>query len=183
MAQTVRELFAADYRALYRDRDESPRRRRIAFLPRLLTNPSLHAVLLLRLANASPRFTWWFWRQVLVSKHAMDWTGPFEIGPGLRLPHPVGVVMGPGVRLGSEVMIAHNVSIGSDAYGRGPQIGDRVAIYPGAIIIGNVRIGEGSVVGAANFLTSDVPPNSMVKRGVVEPMRESSFSREVERTL
>ena len=94
MAQTVRELFAADYLALYRDRGESPRRRRIAFLPRLLTNPSLHAVLLLRLANASPRFTWWFWRQVLVSKHAMDWTGPFEIGPGLRLPHPVGVVMG-----------------------------------------------------------------------------------------
>jgi serine O-acetyltransferase len=182
MAPTVRELFAADYRALYRDRQESSRARRIAFLPRLLTNPSLHAVLLYRVANASPRVLWWFWRHVFVSKHGMDWTGPFEIGPGLRLPHPVGVVIGPGVRLGSEVMIAHNVSIGADAYGRGPQIGDRVAIYPGAIIIGDVRIGEGSVVGAGNFVTSDVPPNSIVKRGVVEPMRESSFSREVGRT-
>lgn len=182
MAPTFWELFTADYRALYRDRGDTPRKSRIALVPRLLTNPSLHAVLLYRIANASPRYLGWFWRQVLVSRHGMDWTGVIEIGPGLRLPHPIGILIGPGVRLGSDVLVSHNVSIGGDAYGRAPQIGDRVAIYPGTIIIGDVRIGEGSVVGAANFITSDVPPNSIVKRGVVEPMRESSFSREVDRS-
>ncbi|MDO9355638.1 MAG: serine acetyltransferase [Solirubrobacteraceae bacterium] len=179
MEPTLLDLFRADYAAFCRPKGESRRRRRLAFLPRLITNPSLQAVLILRLANRGPAALGWFWRHVLMAKHAMDFTGRYEIGPGLTLPHPVGILIGPKVRIGTDVEIAHNVSIGGDAHGRAPVIGDRVHIYPGAVIIGNLTIGEGSVVGALSFVTKDVPPNSVVKRGVVEPMRESSFSRAV----
>lgn len=151
------------------------------FWPRLLTNPSLQAVLLLRIANRTPRPLQWIVRQLLITKHGMDWTGRFEIGPGLVLPHPTGIMLGPGITIGAGVMLAHNVSIGADAYGRGPCIGDRVHVYPGAVIIGGVTVGEGTVIGANSFVAEDIPPRSVVKRGAVEPLRESSFSRAVQR--
>jgi serine O-acetyltransferase len=179
MASEVLRLFRSDYAAHCRAKNEPPRRSRALMIPRLLTNPSLQAVLMLRIGNRTPPPLRWVVRQIMIGRFAMDWTGPFEIGPGLTLPHPVGIMLGPGIRLGSNVMLTHNVSIGADAYGRGPDIGDGVHVYPGAVIIGRVTIGPRSVVGANNFVTEDVPPDSVVKRGVVEPMRESSFSRAV----
>ena len=39
---------------------------------------------------------------------------------------------------------------------------DNVIIYADSIILGNVRIGENSVVGAKTLVNIDVPPNSLV---------------------
>lgn len=170
-----------DYEAFCDEKNrESPRRRKLLFLPRVLTNPSLQAVLLLRIGNITPPPLRWIIRQILMVKHSMDWTGPFEIGPRFVLPHPVMVTLGPGVRIGADVHLMHNVSIGADAHGRGPVIGDRVHVYPGAVIIGDLTIGEESIVGANSFVGKDVPPRSVVKRDVVEPMRSSSsFARAI----
>jgi serine O-acetyltransferase len=91
-----------------------------------------------------------------------------EIGPGLRLPHPVGIVIGDSVKIGRNVALYQNVTIGlAEAVEDGsekayPEIGDGVTIYAGAVIIGPIRIGKGAVVGANAVVTRDVPENVTV---------------------
>lgn len=85
-----------------------------------------------------------------------------EIGPGLRLPHPNGIVIGSGVRIGSGCMIYHQVTLGGARKGdwqagRYPMLGDGVTIFAGAKLIGAIEVGEGTVVGANAVVNRDVP--------------------------
>lgn len=86
------------------------------------------------------------------------------IGPGLSLPHPVGVVIGSGVVVGQGVTLYQNVTLGR---GRGrnqyPCIGDRVVVYPQAVIAGGVRVGVEAVIGACCLVMSDVPAGTVVR--------------------
>lgn len=83
----------------------------------------------------------------------------------LRLPHPVGIVVGRGVRLGERVTIFQNVTIGAarigdwrdDSY---PSIGDDTVIFAGAVIVGEIKIGSKCVIGANAVVTSDVPDHT-----------------------
>lgn len=155
-------LYWSDYVAHCRRKGPEPDRRR-AWLagPRLLVNPGLKAVLLLRLANASPRVTWWVWRSLFVHLFAMDWSGSLRIGPGLELPHPVCVLLAGGARIGSDVGLAHNVTMAGGADDGLPVIGDRVTIYPGVVLIGGVTVGDDAVVGANTVVSRDVPPGHL----------------------
>ncbi|MBO3115780.1 serine acetyltransferase [Winogradskyella sp. DF17] len=105
-------------------------------------------------------------RMKLIFKMNCDISFLAKIGDRLRLPHPLGVVIGAGVEIGNNVIIFQNVTLGSDGK-KGkeksyPKVGDNVIIYADSIILGNVKIGDNSVVGAKTFVTIDVPPNSLV---------------------
>jgi serine O-acetyltransferase len=82
-----------------------------------------------------------------------------------QLPHPVGIVVGHGVDIGSNVLIRQNVTLGrrepeSDAgY---PKVADDVSIGAGAVILGDIELGEGCVVGANSVVLDDVRANSTV---------------------
>ncbi len=83
------------------------------------------------------------------------------IGRGVLLPHPTGIIIGQGVTIEDNVTILQNVTLGhlgsgteEDAY---PVICEGVAIYAGAKIIGNVRVGKGAKVGANAVVLKDVP--------------------------
>lgn len=81
-------------------------------------------------------------------------------------PHPVGIVIGSEARIGRNVTIYQNVTIGrqrnatakSDDY---PVLEDNVVVYAGAVIVGRTTIGAGSVVGANAVISKDVPPGSL----------------------
>ena len=166
---TFVELYLSDYHAHCRHKPPEPeRRRRLLALPRLLASPSLRAVLLIRVANASPRFTWWFWRNCFVHLYGMDWSGRFELGPEFELPHPLGTCLPARARIGSSVGMGHNVTLGGDNAGNVPRIGDRVTIYPGAVIVGGVTIGDDCVISANAVVQRDVPPSRLVtQRGML----------------
>lgn len=91
-----------------------------------------------------------------------------ELGPGVRLPHPVGIVIGDGVRIGRNVTIYQNVTIG--VYSPGaleyPSIGDDVTIFAGAVVAGRVNVSDGAQVGANSFVTCDIPTGG---RAVASP--------------
>ncbi|MGO4126580.1 serine O-acetyltransferase [Inquilinus sp. YAF38] len=81
------------------------------------------------------------------------------IGPGLGLPHAVGVVIGQGVRIGSHAVIYQNVTIGAgkpngSSY---PVIEDEAVICANAVVIGDITIGQGALIGALSLVRSDVP--------------------------
>jgi len=74
------------------------------------------------------------------------------------LPHPLGIVIHCGTRIGDDVVIGHQVTLGGrDLTGEAPQIEDGVYIGAGAKILGGVRVGRGATIGANAVVTKDVP--------------------------
>lgn len=83
-----------------------------------------------------------------------------------KFPHPVGIVIGMKVKMGMNCEIYQNVTIGTKETadfknGKYPEIGNNVIIYPNSLIIGNIKIGDNSIIGAGSVVLSDVPPNSV----------------------
>lgn len=87
-----------------------------------------------------------------------------QIGRGTVFPHDaLGCVFHPNVKIGKNCKILHGVTMGGRAGHKGlPIIGDNVVIGTHAQIVGNVRIGNNSIVGAGAIVTHDVPDNVVV---------------------
>jgi serine O-acetyltransferase len=86
------------------------------------------------------------------------------IGEGLRLKHPVGIVIGEGCQLGKNVTLYQNVTLGAARMGEGekglyPKVGDGTVIYAGAVVIGDIRIGKNVRIGANSVVLHDIPDN------------------------
>jgi serine acetyltransferase len=98
---------------------------------------------------------WRFFLHVNISVKA-------EIGPGLCLIHPTSIMI-PSTKIGSNVLIFHEVTIGANLTRQGhPTIGNNVDVYVGARILGGIKIGDNSKIGANCVVTSNVAPNSIV---------------------
>lgn len=97
-----------------------------------------------------------------------------EIGGGLLIPHPNGIVLHAHVRVGPNCMIFQQVTIGMlHDDGRAPVIGGHVDIGAGARILGSVTIGDHCQVGANAVLLVDMPSDSVAAGvpAVVRPRR------------
>lgn len=82
-----------------------------------------------------------------------------SIGSGLRLPHPIGIVVGKGVLIGDRVTIYQHVTLGTtnmleSSY---PSIGADSVLYAGCVVIGNITVGERVIVGANAVVSKPVP--------------------------
>ncbi|WP_242130244.1 serine acetyltransferase [Sphingobium sp. Sx8-8] len=86
------------------------------------------------------------------------------IGQGLMLPHPVGIVIGESCSIGENATIYQHVTIGRRSRNdpRYPVIGGNVVLYPGAVVIGPVRIGKFARIGANQVVSFDLPDGSVV---------------------
>ena len=87
-----------------------------------------------------------------------------QIGEGTVFPHDaLGSVFHSEVKIGKNCKILHGVTMGGRAGHKGlPNIGDNVLIGVHAQILGNVKIGNNSIVGAGAIVTHDVPDNVVV---------------------
>jgi serine O-acetyltransferase len=85
-----------------------------------------------------------------------------EIGKGLFIMHGYSTILN-AQSIGNNCIIFQMVTIGlNDRSDRGPIILDNVRICTGAIIIGNITIGENSTIGAGALVLKDVPENCTV---------------------
>ncbi len=106
------------------------------------------------------------------ARTGMDLHPGAQIGSHFFVDHCTGTVVGETSILGSHVkmyqgvgLVARSLAAGQQLRGqkRHPTIEDRVTIYAGATIMGgDTVVGEGSTIGANVFLTTSVPPNSLV---------------------
>jgi serine O-acetyltransferase len=79
------------------------------------------------------------------------------------LPHPQGIVIHSQTRIGRDVVIGHQVTLGGrDVSPAAPNIEDGVYIGAGAKILGGVTVGRGATVGANAVVTKDVPAGATV---------------------
>ena len=111
----------------------------------------------------------------VLSEWAHERTG-IDIHPGATLGHPVvidhgtGIVVGETAVIGNNVKLYQGVTLGAlsvtkslASTKRHPTIENDVVIYANATILGGETvIGEGSVIGGNTWITSSVPPNSIV---------------------
>jgi serine O-acetyltransferase len=144
----------------------------LQIIPRCLTLTGMVASIILRaqqcLYRAGHVHMAWILRSVGIVLVGADFVPGMTVGTGLVLPHPVGLVMGNGVRIGNNVMIGQGVTIGSrDADLSSleealPTICDGATILANATVVGGVRVGEGARVGANSLVIADVPDYAIV---------------------
>ena len=87
------------------------------------------------------------------------------LGAGLFIDHATGVVIGETAEVGDDVTIYQGVTLGgsgSDTGKRHPTIGDRVIIGAGAKVLGAIKIGDNSRVGANAVVVKEVPSSAVV---------------------
>ncbi|MBU6229521.1 MAG: serine acetyltransferase [Cyanobacteria bacterium REEB459] len=94
-----------------------------------------------------------FWTVITASDIPLN----CQIGGGLLLLHPNGIVIHPDATIGRNCLILQQVTIVS-----GVNIGDHVDIGAGAKIIRPVTIGDGARIGANAVVLQDVPAGATV---------------------
>lgn len=80
-------------------------------------------------------------------------------------PHGIyGIIISPDAIIGKRCRIYHQVTIGNDDRDKSnvPIIGDNVTIYPGAKVLGKIKIGNNVKIGANAVVTEDVPDGAFV---------------------
>jgi serine O-acetyltransferase len=150
----------------------------------LLCYPGLHAVW-------GHRFAHWLWNRrfrlaARFCSHMVRGLTGIEIHPGARIgsgffiDHGMGVVIGETAEVGQDVTMYHGVTLGAVDFIRGkrhPTIEDAVVIGAGAKVLGPIRVGHGSRIGANTVVVRSVPPNSTVT-GDAGQVRERRQKRE-----
>ncbi len=97
-----------------------------------------------------------------------------SIGENFFIDHGTGVVIGETSIIGKNVKIYQGVTLGALSFStdkngnivkgikRHPEIGDNVTIYAEATILGNIKIGKGSVIGGNVWIKEDVEEGTLV---------------------
>ncbi len=73
------------------------------------------------------------------------------------MPHPIGIVIGSGAKIGSNVSIFQNVTLGRDGSGQYPTIGDETRLFAGAVVVGGVTVSARSRVPANSVVNTNFP--------------------------
>lgn len=87
------------------------------------------------------------------------------MGKGIMLDHGTGLVIGETAVIGDNVSMLQSVTLGGTGKSdqdRHPKIGNGVLIGAGAKVLGNIRIGDCSRIGAGSVVLKEVPPRVTV---------------------
>ena len=106
-----------------------------------------------------------------------------KLGEGLVILHTHGIVINSSIRAGKNLVLGHNVTIGTEK-GRAPVLCDNVYIGTGAVIIGGIRVGNRARIGANAVVNKDVPdgatvagvPARVIRMRTLEDTQPSSIS-------
>jgi len=85
-----------------------------------------------------------------------------NLGGGLLIPHPNGIVIHPAAAIGANCLIFQQVTIGTGSEPGYPTIGSHVDVGAGAKILGGITIGDNVKIGANSVVIKSVPDNCTV---------------------
>lgn len=87
-----------------------------------------------------------------------------KIAEDVFFPHPTGIVIGDGAKVGSGCVIYQNVTIGRKDYSNPsyPVIENNCKVYSGAVVIGGITLREGTTVGANSVVLSSSNSNDVL---------------------
>lgn len=99
-----------------------------------------------------------------------------SLGGGLKVDHPLGIVLNGFAVYGSNLIVKQNVTVGHSS-GKVPVIGDNVWIGPNCVIVGDVVIGDNAVIGAGSVVVKSIPANAIA---VGNPARVIRYQTQAE---
>jgi serine O-acetyltransferase len=133
----------------------------------LLCYPGLHASWFHRIAHFFYR-RHWFTTARLIS-HFSRWLTGIEIHPGATIgrrvfiDHGMGVVIGETSEIGDDVLLYQGVVLGGTTHEkkkRHPTLGNGVVVGAGAILLGDIFIGDEARVGAGSVVVTSLEPRT-----------------------
>lgn len=147
------------------DRDPAAR----SALEVLLCYPGLHALW-------GHRVSHWLWThrakllarwlsQMMRNLTGIEIHPGATIGPRLFIDHGMGIVIGETAEIGADVTLYHGVTLGGTSWQKGkrhPTLGNGVVVGAGAKILGPIRVGDNSRIGANAVVVKPVPSDSVV---------------------
>lgn len=132
-----------------------------------VASPLLRAPLTM-IYDAAHRLVSWVW--------GIDLPYTVRLGRRVRLWHHGGMIFS-ARGIGDDVHLRHNTTLGvarrSEPWNR-PVIGDRVDVGVGACILGDVRVGEDSMVGANAVVLESCPAGSIIVGVPARPIRRDT---------
>ena len=96
---------------------------------------------------------------------AMDLHPAAVVGSGILVDHATGIVVGETCVIGDGVSILQGVTLGgtgNEDGDRHPKIGSGVLLSAGAIVLGNVRVGDCAKVAGGSVVLDEVPAHTTV---------------------
>ena len=180
----IRETMKLDVKAAYNGDPAAKNYDEI-----ILSYPGLKAIAIQRLAHVLfcagvpliPRMM----TEYAHSETGIDIHPGATLGRGVFIDHGTGVVIGETAVLGNNVRIYQGVTLGAVSFPknacgvlikglrRHPTIGSNVTIYSGASVLGDVTIGDDSVIGGNVWLTESLPQGTKITALPPEHRRKS----------
>jgi len=104
----------------------------------------------------------WMQRRV-VRRHGIQLEYAAEIGRRVVIDHQNGILVQSLSRIGDGCRLRHNVTIGRRRSGDAtcPVLGSNVDVGVGAVILGEVHVGDDAVIGANAVVVEDVPSGAL----------------------
>lgn len=135
----------------------------------ILCYPGFHAIIMHRIAHFFYNHKLLLLARV-ISQISRFFTGieihpGAKIGKGLFIDHGMGVVIGETAEIGDNVTLYQGVTLGGTGKEKGkrhPTLGNNIVVGSGAKVLGPLKIGDNSKIGAGAVVLKDVPPNSTV---------------------
>lgn len=176
---TLRELIRSDlarFTQTFVLRGQAFSKRRV-FWESVIFKAGFQAVLLYRVSHHLYQRGWiylpWFLSRLSLAITGAEIEFNAQIGPGMFVAHPVGIVIGRGTVIGSDVTLFQGVTFGvkswhPDEIRKFPRVGNKCFFFSGAAVVGDVTIGDECIVGAHAVVTRDVPSGAMALGVVAE---------------
>ena len=151
--------------AIIKERDPAAR----GLLEILLCYPGFQAITLHRISHSL-----WKYRLPLVPRLLSQVTRTLtgieihpgaKIGKGVFIDHGMGVVIGETTEIGNRCLLYQGVTLGGtgkESGKRHPTLAENVVIGAGAKVLGAIRIGANTRIGAGSVVVRDVEENSTV---------------------
>jgi serine O-acetyltransferase len=168
----LRQLIQSDldrYAETYRLRGQKYSAGKI-FLESVFFKSGFKAAFYYRLSHACYKKGWTYAAWWLTRRNQRSTGAEIEfnaqIGPGLLIAHPSGIVIGRGSAIGAQATLFHGVTFGArswnpDEINDFPRAGDRCFFFAHAVILGGIRIGDRAVIAANAVVRQDVPDGAL----------------------
>ncbi len=111
-----------------------------------------------------------------------------EIDGGFKVAHGIGLIIGGGTTIGKNCDVRQNTTFGGNYNKVAPDgrmlplLGDNISVGAGVVILGPVKIGSNSIIGANSVVTKDVPEN-VIAAGVPAKVIKNRWEEKTGRKL
>jgi serine O-acetyltransferase len=113
-----------------------------------------------RMWQACSTYTALFLQSQVSAVFGLDIHPAAQLGAALLFDHGTGIVVGETAQVGDGCTILHGVTLGGtgkETGDRHPKVGEHVLIGANASLLGNIRIGDRSKIGAGSVVLREIP--------------------------